>query len=1423
VNLSSRQASYLLLLSFWLFAPSIRAAVISEFMAANVSILADEDGEFSDWIEIRNDGATVLDLGNWSLTDERGSPARWQFPSTNLPPGSHLLVFASGKDRRIPGARLHTNFKLSSDGEYLALVDPQGNVASAFSPAFPSQRRDISYGLANGTPVYGYMSTPTPGASNTETTLELIKDTRFNHDRGFYNANFDLIISCDTPGASIYFTTNGSSPSATSGTLYTSPIEISRTSTIRARAEKPGGIPSNVDTQTYIFLDDVINLQPDGSPPPGWPSTWGQNAVDYGMDPQIVSASPYNATIKDDLLSIPTLSLVMRLGDLFDSQTGIYANPEGDKREWERPCSLELIYPDGRNGFQVDAGARIRGGVGRSRTNPKHSFRFLFRDDYGDSKLKYRIMGDSGAAEFDGFDLRAAQNSWWFDFGEPDHIFIADPFSRDTLLAMGQPTERGDYFHLYINGQYWGVYNSCERPEASYAASYFGGVPEDYDVLKPDFDLGATMQATDGDTAAWTRLWEAAVAGFSSNADYFAVQGRNPDGTSNPALENLLNVTNLIDYLLLITWTGNTDGPVYGQIANGNLFSGFVNNYYAFRSRRNTEGFRFVVHDAEFTLGNLNENRVVLTTSIGSPANGDDARRSNPYFLWMRLLQNTEFRQLLADRIQKHFFGNGALTRETTTARFKARQDEIDRAIVGESARWGDAKQSDPITREDWKAATDFKFQNYFPFRTDVVLGQLRDAGLFSSFAAPLFSKPGGEVPVGFSLQISNSNSAGEIFYTADGTDPRSIGGTINPSAINYAETVTILTSTLIRARVKNGATWSPLVEAAFYPSQDFTRLRITELMYHPPGSNSVSGDQFEFLELKNTGPNAIDLGGASFSGISFTFTNGTHLAPGEFFLLGRDLSNFAYRYPDIPLNGIFSGRLDNGGEDVSLKTHLGVEVLSLTYDDIAPWPITPDSHGFSLVPDSLVSASTPRDPRYWRASTHPGGSPGADDPLPSIPRILINEVLTHTDPPTTDTVELNNPTSDDVDLSGWFLSDDPGSPTKFRIPDGTTIPANNYLTFTEEDFNPGGFGFALSSTGDDLYLLSGSQTGTNLTGYSYGLRFGAAANGVSFGRYLDSTGGEHFPPQTTTSFGSQNTGPRIGPVVISEVHYHPLINDLEFIELQNITTTPVPLFDPNHSTNTWQVNGIGFIFPANVTLQAQSIALIVNTNPAIFRAQHNIPDSVLILGPFTGTLQDSGERLELQRPDAPNLDGSVPLIVVDSLRYNDRAPWPIEADGGGSSLQRRAANAFSDDPQNWIAVSPTPGTATQAPDPDSDADGLPDDWERLNGTLLGVADASADPDGDGLTNLQEYRSGTHPSDSASSLRLLFSSEPGNIASIRFTRVGGISYQIEYCTDLSVGSWLILTNVPPTSTTATYGIEHQHTSEPQLYLRVQVP
>jgi hypothetical protein len=1123
-----------------------------------------------------------------------------------------------------------------------------------------------------------YFANPTPGALNGNGVIGFLPAPRLSGEPGFYEAPFDLELTSQVPDVTIRYTTNGTVPTLLNGFLYTSPLRIGGTTTIRVAAFQEQFESSPLVTRTFLFLDDIIRQSPNGEPPPGWPSSWGANVVDYGMDPDIVNHASYAATIRDDLKSIPSFSIVMDLKDLFDPATGIYANPGQDGRAWERPCSFELLHPDGSEGFQTPAGIRIRGGFSRSTSNPKHAFRLFFRSEYGAGKLVYPLFGDGGTDTFDKIDLRTFQNYSWSFQGDGRGIFVRDQFNRDLQLAMGHQAERGEFYHLYINGQYWGIFNTCERPEAAYGETYYGGRREDFDSIK--VEAGPyTINATDGNLDAWSRLYNLAQTGFSSNTAYQFVQGNNPDGTRNPAYENLVDIPNLIDYMLIILFGGNLDAPISNFLGNTR-----PNNFYGLRDRTGSEGFRFFVHDAEHTLLNLNESRVGPY-----PAGDSSILYSNPQWVWQKLQANPEFRLRVADHVHRHFFNDGVLTAPRALELFLHRINQLDRAVVGESARWGDAKRTTPFTRADWLNAVNNVRNNHLPQRSGVVLNQLRNAGLYPTVAAPAFNQHGGHVDPGFNLVISAPS--GTIYYTLDGSDPRLLGGGVSPRALPYTSAISLGETAAISARVLNGSTWSALNTATFTLIQTFTDLFITEIMYNPSATETLTSDQLEFIELKNVGAEPLDLSGVAFTdGIRYTFPVGTQLDPGAFVVLVADPVAFTAQYPAVPHDGVYSGRLSNSGERLTISHAVGTTIFSVRYEDSEPWPIAADGAGFSLVPVNPNLNPYPDEAVNWRASTAVGGSPGRDDASANIPGIVVNEALTHTDMPFVDVIELHNPHAFAVDVGHWYLTDRRTTPKKFRIPAPTIIPAGGYIWFDEDDFNPNpdvSPSFSLSSHGEEVYLYSGNASG-ELTGYSHGFSFGAAANGVSFGRYVISTGEAHYPAQSRLTLGAVNAGPRIGPVVINEIHYHPPPGDAEFIELKNITLNPVPLHHPDHPDLPWRLNGVGFSFPAGTQMAAQGLLLIVSGDPDVFRAKHGVPTQVPVLGPFPGVLQDGGERLQLLRPDNPDIgeDGLpvVPEIVVDEVRYSDRAPWPVGASGSGASMERIQATAYGNDPINW-------------------------------------------------------------------------------------------------------------------------------------------
>lgn len=1263
-------------------------------------------------------------------------------------------------------------------------------------------------GIVAGPYMLRYFQPPTPGAVNAGGFLGLVADTKFSADRGFYDTPFTVAITSATANAAIYFTTNGSIPSPTNGMLYAGPVPVAGTTLLRAAAFLSNHVSSVPDAQTYLFLNQVLQ-QPNALA--GYPAVWQANyPADYEMDPNVVNHPNYSATISNDLRSIPTLSIVTDHDSLWNPSTGIYVDAQNAGELWERAASVELFNGDNSSEFQINCGLRMQGNASRDNTRlAKHSFRLRFNSDYGPSKLNHNWF-PGPVDRFDNIVLRACFTDSWATRYSPadathalgeryrpeDSLYLRDIWMKDSLRDMGHLSGRSSFVHLYLNGLYWGLYNPTERLDASFFAQHLGGYEADWDVIR---DFGEVL---DGNKNDWNQMMALVNAGVASESAYQSVG-------------QLVDIENLIDYMMLHIFAEAEDWPSH--------------NWYAAHRRANpTNGLSatkwiFLSWDQEIVLDQLVRRNRINVSDNDTPAR-----------IYSQLRAWPEFRRLFGDRIQKHLFNNGALTPASNIARLQERAAQIDRAIVGESARWGDAREftigpnpghGQTFTRDEWWVPELQKLStNFFSTLNATNIARFRAGNLYPSLGAPDFNQFGSDVPAGFALTMTHTNLSGVIYFTLDGSDPRVYGGgSVAPSAQAYAGPVAINSTMFVRARVFSGGNWSALVEAAFAPPQDLDKLAVTELMYNPPAFGVYSGSDLEFVELKNVGTNILNLSGLGFAdGITFTFTNGTLLAPGQFFVLARNATAFTAKYPGVAINGLFSGQLNNAGETISLTLPNGSNIFLLTFDDEAPWPATADGHGFSLVPKESGVAQAPDNGAKWRASALPGGSPGADDPAPNIPPIVINEILTHTDPPQRDAIELFNPSGTNVDVSGWFLTDDPSAPTKFRLPDFSIIPAGGHLVFDESQFNSGANSnvpFLLSSTGEQVYLFSAANG--QLTGYSHGVAFGASFNGISFGRYVNSAGEELFPQQVSWTPGQSNSGPRIGPIVINEIQYHPAGSDDEFIELLNTSDNPVPLFDTNYPANTWRLGGASYAFPPNVTLGGGELLLLVSTDPTGFRAKYNVPAGTQILGPFAGVLQDSGELLALLAPDAPNTN-AVPYVAVEEVRYNDKAPWPPGADGSGASHQRRSAFAFGNEPTNWVAAAPSPGRLSDSAD--SDGDGLPDGWESAHGTNWRSPNADADPDGDGIKNLWEFQLDTDPLTPQSVSQLDIEPVAGetNSFELSFIQLPEHSYAIEATGDVSSPAWSNWLTLSDTATARMMRVTNAIPGEGAQFYRLNV-
>ena len=471
---------------------------------------------------------------------------------------------------------------------------------------------------------------------NTISVLADSLDLEFSFKHGFYEQPFELTISSEDNIDQIWYTLDSRNPvNSNSRFIGNAPLNIiidpenenmssiAPCVIVRTIGVKNGAIVTPSITQTYIFPNKLAELSPDGiRPGSDWPDTNSIDTTlqyfDYGMDPDVINDPRYSSQIEDALLDLPSLSIVTDPGNLFDPDSGIYVNARGDGVEWERGCSLELINPEEEKGFQINTGIRIRGGDSRRNANTKHSFRFLLKKKYGPNELDYPLFNDEGAESFARIDLRTNQNYSWHasdKYRAAKNTLVRETFSRDTQRDMGLPYTRSRQYHVYLNGQYWGLYMTQERPEENYSESYFGGDKQEYDVIKIDKNNDNKIYATNGTTDSWKRLWAATMNGFSENINYYKLQGLNPDAIKNAGYEKLLDLENFISYLLIYYYTGNYDGIVGLQWNNQK-----PNNFWAIYKQTDPDGFKFFVHDAEQSMAS--EDGVSL---------GLDVDRTGPY------------------------------------------------------------------------------------------------------------------------------------------------------------------------------------------------------------------------------------------------------------------------------------------------------------------------------------------------------------------------------------------------------------------------------------------------------------------------------------------------------------------------------------------------------------------------------------------------------------------------------------------------------------------------------------------------------------------------------------------------------------------------------------------------------------------------
>jgi hypothetical protein len=811
------------------------------------------------------------------------------------------------------------------------------------------------------------------------------------------------------------------------------------------------------------------------------------------MSPTIVNHATWGPLLQDSLAAIPTISLVL---------------PDSISLT-EQETSIEMIFSDGTKGFQADVGVEHFGG--HSLGSPKKNMRISFKKIYGPGRLSYDLFEgtkheDSATDEFDQFILRTGSHDTFF-WTHPSGMrgtHVRGRWAFDRQLEMNQPAPRGRYVHVYVNGTYWGQHHLMERPNDEFMASYFGGDAEDYDAINAG-------QPIDGDLGEWTSM-------LGSISDY-------------EELQKHMDVENYADYMLLQFFAGNDWDWNHSQ----NWMASTEDD----EGTDTGEGFKFFAWDADVILRSGPNSNVISRGGPGNIWNVSGGPR-----------QHEEFRMMLADRAQKYFFNGGMFTDERFRSDFDALADQIRQSIIAETARWGAPSGYTPdVWQNEIEKVKDMIAPADGPSRADTVIQQMRVAGVFPQTDAPMFNQHGGGVTPLFELDITapEGTTTHPIYYTLDGSDPMS------PGALVYDGTPFALDdNTQVKTRAKNGDEWSALNQANFA----FVKLtvRITEVNYNPfdptaselaqqdPLDDPFDDDDFEFIEMYNTGDESVNLVNFTLAGdVSLTLPNYV-VEPDQYALLVRNEEAFLARYgnalQDVVV-GEYSSKLSDGSGEIIVHDSIGTLIHEFTYDDSGDWPGRADGKGSTL--EVLDTSGDYNDSENWRSSGEFNGSPGAEGQGLDN-RVVINELLTHTDPPQTDAIELFNTTNAPIDVGGWYLSDNNNQYNKFRIPDGTVIAARGYLAFDENDFNvsvgvdPNDFALD-GAHGDDVYLLSGDASG-NVLDFIDHVEVDGALNGISYGRWPDET--SRLRPLQWNSFGRENAYPVMPDLMISEIHYNP-------------------------------------------------------------------------------------------------------------------------------------------------------------------------------------------------------------------------------------------------------------------------------------------
>lgn len=738
--------------------------VISEFMAANSTTLADADGSFSDWIEIHNPDASAVSLAGWHLTDSAGSKTKWQFPAVTLAPGAYLVVFASNKNRTDPTGQLHTNFALSAGGEYLGLVRPDGSVAFEYAPEYPAQTDDVAYGLMPGamTTASATFLSPTPGSANVASVGGSIRDhVTFSRTSGLFRTSFNLELSGGSNGEQIrYVAASGALDRAVEVTaaspLYAGPIAIDRTTTVYAalfsadgRVRGPvatvhfsrlGADLSGFSSQLPVAIIDTQGsgqLVKDEIDHPSWLYVYparGSGLSTFNGPAEVVS--PLTVSVRgSSSADFPKKGYNVKFTDSFGAKRsqGLLDMPAYEKWAFVAPWSFDLTYVN--NAFAYALSNRI------GRWAPRTRFVEAFTNSGGD---------DVDAADYAGI------------YVVTDRIEINE--GRLGLKSLSASDRAGEA----VTGGYLLKIDPPDADEVAWRT--LRGVPT-------DTETSIVLVSPKADDVAPEQL------NYIQNYVQRMEDALHSDRTRGWAQRTYLDYidrASWVDHHLLNTYLCNPDALIrsayFHKERGGKLMAGPIWDFD--RAMGSHWDNRSARHDTWFGVG------------------GADVWQTG---WWGILAQDPEFMQDWVDRWQS--LRRGEFSSHNLATLFDSFVTQIgDAAALRDATRWPDS-----VSPYGNHTATSKLIRDWLVQRADWIDSQF--------LAAPRAVASGNTITF-------TPPSGAQLVYTIDGSDPRSLGGDIAPNAEVASGPITVAATANIHVRsyrsslrgVFPGSPWSSAI-----------------------------------------------------------------------------------------------------------------------------------------------------------------------------------------------------------------------------------------------------------------------------------------------------------------------------------------------------------------------------------------------------------------------------------------------------------------------------------------------------------------------------------------------------------------------------------------------------------------------------------